>query len=319
MTLKNKTVAVVGGAGFIGSHLVDSIIKESPEKVIVIDNLFLGKRKNLSHAFKNLGKAFSFYKVDAKDIYTMEHIFEKYIVDVVFNLAVVPLPASLVNPEWTFRENVGITITLCEMARASYFDTLIHFSSSETYGSCVTAPMGEDHPLNGTTPYAASKSASDHLIYSYYKTFGISMSIIRPFNNYGPRQNAGSYAGVIPLTINRILNGMPPVIHGDGKQTRDYLYVTDTTDAALKIYNKNSTRGHVINIASGKEIEIGYLIHKIAKLMLWNGDILREPERKGDVRRHIANIYKAKNMIDFSPKVSLEEGLKRTIKWYREA
>jgi len=170
---------------------------------------------------------------------------------------------------------------------------------------------------NGTTPYAASKAASDQLVLSYCRTFGIDASIIRPFNNYGPRQNEGSYAGVIPLTIRRILNGEAPVIYGDGKQTRDYLYVTDTANAAIDIYNIKNTRNKVLNIASGKETSIETVVKLIANYLICDRPIAYEPERPGDVRRHIANIYLAEDLIGFKPKVSFEEGLKLTVEWYK--
>jgi UDP-glucose 4-epimerase len=212
---------------------------------------------------------------------------------------------------------VEIAMTTCELIRNGFFKTLIHFSSSEAYGTSEYAPMDENHPLNGTTTYAASKSASDMLIFSYCRTFGIDAAIIRPFNNYGPRQNEGSYAGVIPITIKRILEGKAPVIYGDGKQTRDYLYVTDTAKAAIKVHDVKATRNKVLNVASGVEIPIDVIIRKIADIMGSSKEILYEQDRPGDVRRHIANIFLAKDLIGFSPTVSFEDGLKATVNWYK--
>lgn len=316
MSLKNKSVLVTGGAGFIGSHLVDRLIKEEPDNLVVVDNFFIGKESNLKEArgkYPNL----PIYNQDASDYEIMSEIMKNEGIEVVFNLAVVPLPASLTKPRWTFEQNVNITLSICELARNNYFDTLIHFSSSEVYGTSEYAPMDEKHPLNGTTPYAASKAASDQLVFSYCRTFGIDASIIRPFNNYGPRQNEGSYAGVIPLTIKRILNNEASVIYGDGKQTRDYLYVTDTANATICIYNSKNTRNKVLNIASGKEISIEYVIKNIAKYLNCDKPIVYGRERPGDVRRHIANVYLAEDLIGFKPTVSLEEGLKLTVEWYK--
>ncbi|MFB3764136.1 MAG: dTDP-glucose 4,6-dehydratase [Methanotrichaceae archaeon] len=317
MSLKNKSVLVTGGAGFIGSHLVDRLIQEETEKIVVVDNFFLGKESNLEHAsasYPNL----RVYHQDASDYGRMKEISDRENIEVIFNLAVIPLPASLTRPKWSFEQNINIALAICELAREDIFDTLIHFSSSEVYGTSEYAPMDEKHPLNGTTPYAASKAASDQLIFSYCRTFDIDASIIRPFNNYGPRQNEGSYAGVIPLTMKRILRDEPPVIYGDGKQTRDYLYVTDTINAAVEIYNHKGTRNKVLNIASGKEISIESLIKAIAEYMKFEGPILYEKERPGDVRRHIANIYLAEDLIGFKPTVELNAGLKRTIDWYKQ-
>ena len=315
MSLKNKSVLVTGGAGFIGSHLVDRLIKEEPENLVVVDNFFIGKESNLIEARENYPNL-KIYNQDASDYEIMSEIMKNEGIEVVFNLAVIPLPASLTKPRWAFEQNVNITLSTCELARNNYFDTLIHFSSSEAYGTSEYAPMDEKHPLNGTTPYAASKAASDQLVFSYCRTFGIDASIIRPFNNYGPRQNEGSYAGVIPLTIKRILNDEAPVIYGDGKQTRDYLYVTNTTNAAIDVYNSKSTRNKVINIASGKEVSIETLITLIVKYLNRDKTIVYEQERPGDVRRHIANIYLAEDLIVFKPTVSLEGGLKLTVEWY---
>ena len=317
MSLKNKSVLVTGGAGFIGSHLVDRLVKEVPANIVVVDNFFIGKESNLKEArakYPNL----KIYNQDASDYDRMKEIMKNESIDVVFNLAVIPLPASLTKPRWACEQNVNITLSICELARNNYFDTLIHFSSSEAYGTSVYAPMDEKHPLNGTTPYAASKAASDQLVFSYCKTFGIDASIIRPFNNYGQRQNEGSYAGVIPLTIKRILNGEAPVIYGDGKQTRDYLYVIDTANAAIDVYNFKNTRNKVLNIASGKEVSIETLIKHIVKYLNCDKAIVYEKERRGDVRRHIANIYSAEDLISFKPTVSFEEGLKLTVDWYRD-
>jgi len=236
----------------------------------------------------------------------------------VFNLAAICLPASLVKPKWVHDTNVTITSTFCELLRKDCYDTLIHFSSSEVYGTAKQVPMDENHPLNPSTPYGASKTASDHLVLSYYKTFSIDASIIRPFNNYGQRQNEGTYAGVIPLTVKRILKGESPVIYGDGLQTRDYTYVTDTADAAVKVYCTKATRGRVLSIASGKETTIKDLISKIAKIMNCKKPIIYDKPRPGDVRRFVGSNSLAKKLINYEPKVSFDEGLRHTINWYRD-
>jgi UDP-glucose 4-epimerase len=317
MSLKNKSVLVTGGAGFIGSHVVDSLILNDPEKIVAVDNFFLGKKENLAEAHKKYS-LLKIYDQDASDYEKMKTILENEGIDVIFDLAVIPLPASLEKPEWTFKHNIDLTLTMCELARNDLFKTLIHFSSSEAYGTSISGPMDEKHPLNGTTPYAASKAAEDLLIFSYCRTFGIDASIIRPFNNYGPRQNEKSYAGVIPLTIKKVLSGSAPIIQGDGKQTRDYLYVTDTANAAIEVYNHKKTRGQVLNIASGKEVSIRYLVEFIKDYLGCSKKIIYEAERPGDVRRHIANIFLAEDMIGFHPSVNFEDGLKTTIEWYKQ-
>jgi len=318
VSLTNKSILVTGGAGFIGSHLVDRLIDEKPENLVVVDKFYLGEDKirNLSSA-KSRFPSLKVYREDAAKMRLMKKNLKNESIEVVFNLAAICLPASLIKPKWTYDTNVAIVSNLCELLRKDYFKTLIHFSSSEAYGDAEQVPMDESHPLKPTTPYGASKIASDHLILSYYKTFDIDVSIVRPFNTYGPRQNEGTYAGVIPLTIRRILRGESPVIYGDGLQTRDYTYVTDVADAAVKVYQAKSTRGKVLNIASAKEISIKDLISKIAKLMNCKKPIIYDKQRPGDVRRFIGSNSLAKKIINYKPKVDFEEGLRRTINWYR--
>lgn len=315
MNLKNKVILVTGGAGFIGSHLVDRLIKEKPEKIVVVDNLFLGKKANLADALKNFDDL-KIFKEDASNFEKMDEILRTENVDVVFNLAVIPLPTSLVKPEWSVDVSIKITNILCELLREEAFETLIHCSSSEAYGSAEYVPMDEKHPLNPTTPYAASKAACDHIVLSYYRTFGLDVAIVRPFNNYGPRQNERTYAGVIPTTIRRILEGQAPVIFGDGEQTRDYIYVTDTANAMIEIYKNKNTRGMVLNIGSGKEISINDLVGTICQVMEYNNNPIHNNPRIGDVRRHCADITTAKNLIYFKHEIDFEEGLRKTVEWY---
>jgi UDP-glucose 4-epimerase len=315
MNLKNKTVAVTGGAGFVGSHLVDRLITKEPKKIIVISNFFLGKEDNLLDAKSKFDV--EIVKADVSNLYELGEAMNKQKVEAVFNLAVIPLPTSLTQPDWTFRQNVEMTLNLCEMQRHGWFETLLQFSSSEAYGSTIISPMKEDHPVNPTTPYGASKLATDHIALSYNKTFGTKTSVIRPFNIYGPRQNDKKYAGLIPLTINRILNNEPLIINGDGKQTRDYTYVTDIADAAISICESDRTIGKIVNIGSGKDFSINHIVGTIAKLMNYDGAIVNKEGRLGEVSRLIADISLAKELINYSPSVDFETGLKLTIDYYK--
>ena len=318
LALEQKGILVTGGAGFIGSHLIDRLVEEKPENLVVVDNCYLGEDKirNLSSARGSFPKL-KIYHQDAARMRSMKQILESENIDVVFNLAIVCLPASLIKPKWTYDTNVLISSTLCELLRKDSFKTLIHFSSSEVYGEAERVPMDESHPLKPSTPYGASKIASDHLVLSYIKTFSVDASILRPFNTYGPRQHEGTYAGVIPLTIKRILKGEAPVVYGDGLQTRDYTYVTDTVDAAVKVYYAKSTRGKVLNIASGKEMSIRNLVLKIARMMHCTKPIMYDKPRLGDIRRFIGSTSLAKKLINYEPKVDFEKGLRHTVEWYR--
>jgi len=315
MSLKNKSVLVTGGAGFIGSHLVDRIIKEKPDNLVVVDDFSLGKERNLVLAKQNYPEL-KVYRQNATRMSRMESILEKESVDVVFNLAIVPLPECLSKPKLAYDTNVKLTSVLCELARKGYYRTLIHYSSSEAYGDAIDVPMTEEHPLNPTTPYGASKIASDHLVLSYILTFGIDVSIVRPFNAFGPRQNEKFYSAVIPLNIRRIIHRKPPIIHGDGLQTRDFTYVSDLVDATIRIYDVKATRGKVLNIASGGETTIKDLMSRIAKLMNYNKPAIYTDRRPGDVRRFFGSNLLAKTLIGYEPRVSLEEGLELTVGWY---
>jgi UDP-glucose 4-epimerase len=318
LKLEHRRVLVTGGGGFIGSHLVDRLVDERPESLVVVDNFYFGKEKmrNLASA-KTRFPSLKIYHQDAAKMRSIRRILKSENIDIVFDLAVVCLPVSLTRPKWTYDTNSVISSTLCELLRKDCYKTLVHFSSSEVYGDAEQVPMDESHSLKPSTPYGASKIASDHLVLSYVRTFGVDVSIIRPFNTYGPRQNEGSYAGVIPLTIRRILEGESPVIHGDGLQTRDYTYVTDTADAAVEIYYAKSTRGKILNIASGKEMSIKNLISKIVELMNCSKPIIYAAPRPGDVRRFIGSNALAKELINYEPKVDFNGGLRLTIDWYR--
>lgn len=315
-SISGRVVAVTGGAGFIGSHLCDALVKRGPSRVIIIDDFSLGKESNVAH-LRNL-KAIAICKIDASDYKDMSKLFNDQQIDVVFNLAVTPLPASLEKPKKCIDTNMLVTTTVCELLFEGKFKTLIHCSSSEGYGTAIYVPMDEIHPTHPITPYAASKIASDYAALSYFKTFGVDLAIVRPFNSYGPRQNEGSYAAVIPLTIKRILTGQQPIIYGDGLQTRDFSYVEDIAEAIPQIYECTSTRGKVVNLASGREIAVKELIETIMKLMSYSGAIRYEKPRPGDVRRHRGDITLAKELIGYSPKTDPAKGLAKTIEWYKE-
>ncbi|MDA4130285.1 MAG: GDP-mannose 4,6-dehydratase [Thaumarchaeota archaeon] len=315
-SVTGKNIVVTGGAGFIGSHLCDQLLSMNPSRLVIIDDFSLGKERNIQGLKENA--KVKVYSADASDMSKMENIFENKSVDVVFNLAVVPLPKSLQFPKETVDTNLLITTTMCELLRRKYYKTLISCSSSEAYGSALYVPMDENHPERPLTPYAASKIAGDHIAISYFKTFELDVAIARPFNTYGPRQNEGSYAGVIPMTIERILTGQAPIIQGDGLQTRDYSYVEDMAEALRLIYEFPETRGRIVNIASGTEITIKEIIDLIVKLIGYQGEIMHAPSRPGDVRRHKGDISLAKALIHYSPKTDFHTGLKKTIDWYKK-
>jgi UDP-glucose 4-epimerase len=305
---------VTGGAGFIGSHLVDRLIREGARKVVVIDNLFLGCEENLSDALR---QGAVLYKDDAEIATSLEYIFERHAIDIVFNAATKALNYSFVNPANAFSTNVNVVLNLLELQRRKAFTTFCHFSTSEVYGTAVYEPMDEKHPVNPTTAYAAGKAAADLAVQSYVKMFDLDAFIVRPFNNYGPRQNYMGYlAGVIPITVWRILSGMPPEIHGTGDQTRDFIFVLDTVDAIVNLYGKLAT-GDNINISTEGQIAIREVIRQVADRMGYRGKILCKEARKSDVECHNASNAKIRSLVDYRL-TPFETGLRETLAWYRE-
>lgn len=313
--LAGTSVVVIGGAGFIGSHLVDRIVDEEPRRLTVVDNLFLGREENLAVAARR-DPTMRFIQQDATDFDAMDAILRQAEADVVFNLAVVPLPASLERPRWSTMENVALAMVPCELGRLGRYRTLVHFSSSEAYGSAAYVPMDEGHPAVPSTPYAASKLAGDQIVLSYWHTFGLDAAVVRPFNNFGPRQNSGSYAGIIPIVVARALRGEPIEIYGDGQQTRDFVFVRDTAEATIRIHRTSAARGRVVNIASGREVSVNDLVDLMLELLGSESTVVHVDPRPGDVRRHLASIDLARELIGYEPATSLRDGMAETIAWY---
>lgn len=317
--LQGKKVLVLGGAGFIGSHLVERLLSSGAARVVVADNFFLGNVRNLD--ISNASQSSSHFVIereDAANLSSLRSLVLRHDIDLVFNLAVIPLPTSITSPSYTFLTNVNIASNCCELARAGDIERLIHISSSEVYGSASYVPMDENHPPNPSTPYAASKLASDHLVLSYKETFNISADIIRPFNNFGPRQNPFNFAGIIPSIMNATQTGDPIKIYGDGKQTRDYVYVEETSNFILMLAQLENSQLEPTNLASGHEISVNELVSKIL-CILGKPDypIQYQEARPGDVRRHSGDTARLLKLLGQTPKGITDEYLLRTIDWYR--
>lgn len=316
MRLKGKSILVTGGAGFIGSHLVDRITREEPGSVVVVDNFFLGREENLADA-REAFPELSVYRLDAADLAAMRQLVESERTEVVFDLAAIPLPTSLSYPVWTIKGNISIATVFCELARWGCIETLVHCSSSEAYGTAQYVPMNEDHPLLARSPYAASKVAADQVVLSYHRTYGVDAAIVRPFNTFGPRQNPGTYAGIIPIVVQRVKDGQAIEIFGDGEQTRDFIFVRDTADSFVRVYAQEATRGKVINVATGHETSVNDLVAMILRVMGVPGHpVVHTAPRPGDVRRHCGDIRLARELIGFEPPGITDERLKETVDWY---
>jgi UDP-glucose 4-epimerase len=316
MDYSGRAVLVTGGAGFIGSHLVDALVAQKPASIHVVDNLFLGREENLQEA----GRVFPllrFHRLDASDGASLRRLIRDRNIDTVFNLATKALGYSFDDPADAFHVNTQIAGHLLEALRLKEIECLVHFSSSEVYGSAQLVPMPESHALVPHTPYAAGKAAADLMIRSYQESFGVKVLTLRPFNNYGPRQNQGLYAGVIPITMNRLLRGEPPVIQGTGEQTRDFIFVGDTARLAVDLARRDALRGQTLNLGSGVEVGIRALVLRICAIAGYGGPISSATARAGDVHRHCADVRALHSVAGKVDLRSLDLGLEETWEWYR--
>jgi UDP-glucose 4-epimerase len=248
----------------------------------------------------------------------MLDICENYKPQIYINFAVVPLPTSLQHPAWTVKTNIDLAITACELTRMERVSKYVQISTSEIYGTAKYVPMDENHPINSETPYAASKAAADQITLSYMNTFGIKASILRPFNNYGPRQNQLEYAGVIPRFIQNMLGQKDCVVYGDGFQTRDFIYVEDTVKYIMACISSEKCWDYgPINICSGEEISIVEIFNTLKKIMNSKSSIIFSPSRAGDVLRHCGGSELLVKLTGLKPPKGMNTaGLEKTIASY---
>ena len=306
---------ITGGAGFIGSHLCEKYTKEG-HTVICLDNFMSGNLMNIRHLLDY--RNFKLIKGDIRDFDLMEKTMRD--VDTVFNLAAqIHVDRSYIEPVLTYEVNVMGTQNILEIARMNDVKKVIHASSSEIYGSAQYSPIDEKHPLDAPHPYGASKIAADRMCHAYIQTYGMDISIVRLFNIFGPNQRDVGYGGVISIFTRRVLNNLPPIIYGDGQQTRDYTYVGDAVRAYDSVLNHKEPIIEPINFGSGKEVSILNLANTIISLCSKKGElepVYVEP-RPAEVKRLIADATRAKNLLGWEPSISLDEGLKTYIDWYR--
>jgi len=312
-----KRVLVTGGAGFISSNVVRHLLKATPHEVVSLDALtYAGNLENLADVMSH--ERLSFVQGDIRDAELMGDVVAG--VDVIVNAAAEShVEKSILEGASEFvTTNVEGTQILLDAIRRAPVERFILISSSEVYGTAEAAPMDEQHPLNPRSPYAATKAGADRLAYAYFVTYGLPIVILRPFNNYGPRQHPEK---VIPRFITSALADEPLTVHGDGSATRDWLYVDDDAEAieAAIAADIDAVRGEVVNIATGVDISVS----EIADLVL---STLGKPsslkvhvdERPGQVDRHIGSTDRAARLLDWEARTPFEEGLARTVAWYRE-
>lgn len=313
MRLSNKNIVVTGGAGFIGSHVVDRLISDN-NRVIIIDDFSTGKWENINH-HRTTGML-QIEKADVRDLDLMIRLSGG--ADAVFHLAVACLRTSLNDPGFVHETNATATLNMCQAALKNNVERFIYVSSSEAYGSASYVPMDEAHPLNPTTVYGASKAAGELYALAYWRTYGLPVVIVRPFNNYGPREPSEGYrAEVIPKFVMRAMGGLQPVIFGNGKQTRDFTWVEDTARGIIMAAECDELVGESINLAYGKEVSIEEVCSLILEKLGCRHIKPRylEESRPGDVIRHFADTRKAHQLIGFEPTVDIELGIEQYIRY----
>ena len=306
---------VTGGAGFIGSHLVDRIIAEGHEAV-VLDNFASGKRSNLDEAAAS-GRL-NLIEGSILEAADLERAMQG--VDVVFHMAVECVRKSIGDPVSNHHINATGTIMTLEAARKNKISRFVYCSSSEVYGNSSTGVLSEDATVCApTTAYGAAKLAGELYTQAYWRTYGMRTSVVRPFNAFGPREHdQGVLAEVIPRFVIKVMNSQAPIVFGDGTQGRDFTYVTDTADGLWRAAHDESLLGDVVNLGWGRAVSVREVAEEILK-QCGRNDIALEfvAERPGDIQSLIAATEKAERHLGFKPQVSFGEGIGRYIAWFK--
>ncbi len=312
-----KRVLVTGGAGFISSNFIRHLLEFTPYEVVTLDALtYAGNLENLADVMSH--ERLSFVHGDIRDAALVRELVEG--IDVIVNAAAEShVEKSIEHGASEFvTTNVEGTQILLDAIRVTPVERFILISSSEVYGTAEAAPMDEEHALNPRSPYAATKAGADRLAYSYWTTYDLPIVIVRPFNNYGPRQHPEK---VVPRFITQALADEPLTIHGDGHASRDWLYVLDDAEAIERTIETpiESIAGEVINVATGVDISVADIAALVLDVLGKPSELTRNvPERLGQVDRHIGSVDKAQALLGWQARTSFEDGLERTVAWYRD-
>ncbi len=303
-------VLVTGGAGFIGSHVVDRLAEMGVE-VLVVDNLFTGKVENLQKALEH-GNV-RFFEGDIRDGGIVERVVGE--VEAVVHLAAIAsVPFSVENPVLTNDVNVGGTLNLLDACVRKDVQRFVFVSSCAVYGEPSYLPVDEEHPVKPLSPYAASKVSAEVYCEVFGRVYGLGVVVLRLFNVYGSRQRGeDDYSGVISKFLKNMACGRPLVVFGDGEQTRDFVHVDDVVDAVLLALESEGAVGEVFNVGSGRSVSVNELVGVMGEVFGVEVEVVYEKERAGDIRASCSDISKAQRILGYRPRVTLESGLRRLV------
>ena len=307
---------ITGVAGFIGSSLARALLSRG-EQVRGIDNFSTGNRENLSEI---LGRI-DFRQADINDLDAMHKACAG--VDFVLHQAAIPsVPKSVLDPLGSNRANIDGTVNVLVAARDAKVKRVVYAASSSAYGDTPTLPKHEAMKPDPISPYAVAKLASEHYMTSFYRCYGLETVSLRYFNIFGPRQDPTSqYSGVLAKFITQMLRGEQPSINGDGEQSRDFTYIDNAVEANLLACRAPEAKaaGQVFNVATGRRVTLNETFKLLKDLTGYDGQPKYGPERGGDIKHSLADISKAESGLSYKPLVDFEEGLKRTVDWYRKS
>lgn len=307
------TYLITGIAGFIGSSLARAVLAQG-DNVRGVDNFSTGKRGNIEELLSRI----DFQEADLLDLDAMKAACRG--VDFVLHQAAIPsVPKSVLDPLGSNRANVDGTVNILIAARDANVKRVVYAASSSAYGDTPTLPKQEEMTPNPISPYAVAKLASEYYMKSFFRCYGLETVCLRYFNIFGPRQDPTSpYSGVLAKFITSMLNGEQPTIFGDGSQSRDFTYIDNTVSANLLACKAPASAvGQVFNVATGHRIDLNETFRVLKKITGYNGDVKYAQERAGDVKHSLADISKAQQYLGYKPLVYFEEGLKKTVDWYR--
>src|SRR5436190_22745026 len=305
---------ITGVAGFIGSSLAHAVLSQG-DQVRGIDNLSTGKRDNIAEIESKI----DFREADLADLDALQDACRG--VDYVFHEAAIPsVPKSVLDPLGSNRANVDGTVHVLIAARDAKVKRVVYAASSSAYGDTPTLPKHEGMSPNPISPYAVAKLASEYYMTSFYRCYGLETVCLRYFNIFGPRQDPSSpYSGVLAKFITQMLNGEQPTILGDGKQSRDFTYIDNVVSANLLAAKAPAIQaaGQVFNVATGTRIDLNETFHTLKKIIGFKGEVNYGPDRAGDVKHSLADLSRTEKHLGYKPLVNFEEGLRRTVDWYR--